>query len=259
MTGDTAWLLLAPMVAQGRTVGLLMIAKSSERPQFTDRDLWVARLFAALTALAIVHHRTHTAASRIDLIEVQHRNAGELADAAIQRLYEGWPEPGGGPGTDPRIESAPPDGGPSTGLDQAVGQLRSFMCELSSAIHAGSELASALHKLAGDVADRSHVTIEVAVDEDLAARLADCGAELVEIAREGLSEVVQHPSVSACQLSLRPDAGLASLELADDGRGFGVAAESLSRIRERASALGAEVEVQAVPEEGTSVTVTLMP
>ena len=71
-----------------------------------------------------------------------------------------------------------------------------------------------------EFAQRTGITPAVEIDADVAARLAGATAtDVVQIAREALSNVARHARANACRLTLRRENENAILEVSDDGRG----------------------------------------
>jgi signal transduction histidine kinase len=102
----------------------------------------------------------------------------------------------------------------------------------------------------------------VDVDEDVARRLQVKAADLVQLAREAVSNVARHARATTCRVSLVRDQTRAVLEIDDDGRGFDETAPTsglgLGRLRDRAAMIGGELEVRSGPASGTCIRV-LMP
>jgi signal transduction histidine kinase len=96
----------------------------------------------------------------------------------------------------------------------------------------------------------------------VAAELAARAGDVVQLAREALSNVSRHAEASTCRVSLyRAEEGTV-LEIDDDGRGFDPAeatgaGQGLRNLHDRAEALGGHAEIHSVPAEGTRVRVTL--
>lgn len=96
------------------------------------------------------------------------------------------------------------------------------------------------------------------VDPALAVRLAEHATDVVQVAREALSNVGRHAHAATCRLSLRSETGGAVLAIEDDGRGF-VPEErrdrgwGLRNLDERAHRMGGSLEISSVPGEGTTV------
>jgi signal transduction histidine kinase len=87
-------------------------------------------------------------------------------------------------------------------------------------------------------------------------------AEVVQLAREGQSNVSRHALASTCRVSLYAEGATVVLEVDDDGRGFDPTkvrpgGQGLGNLRERALAIGGRVELDSQPGEGTPVRVEL--
>jgi len=140
-------------------------------------------------------------------------------------------------------------------IDRVIRDLRNYIFGLRPGILADRQLDEALHHLAEEFQQRSGVVTVVDVHEDVASELSSSANDLLQIAREALSNVGRHAQAQTCRLSLRRDGDRAVLEVDDDGRGFAVdtvsRGDGLSNIERRASDLGAEVDVSSVPGEGS--------
>ena len=101
----------------------------------------------------------------------------------------------------------------------------------------------------------------VDVDGEAASTLASRAGEVVQLAREALSNVSRHAEATTCRVSLRRGAEGIVLEIDDDGRGFDVEATTrgmgLRNLRERAESIGGKLEIESTPGEGTTVRATL--
>jgi signal transduction histidine kinase len=114
--------------------------------------------------------------------------------------------------------------------------------------------------MANEFGSRSGVVTVVDVDSQAASALASSSADVVQLAREALSNVSRHGEATTCRIALQyGEAGL-FLEIDDDGRGFDVDATSwgmgLKNLRERVESLGGVLEVHSTPGEGTTVRAT---
>jgi signal transduction histidine kinase len=92
---------------------------------------------------------------------------------------------------------------------------------------------------------------------------------LYRIAQEALNNVLKHATASRAlvRLSVLPAAGMAGrggpgveLQVCDDGRGFDLSDLPAGHfgvgiMRERAAAVGAEIEIHSEPGQGTQITV----
>ncbi len=88
------------------------------------------------------------------------------------------------------------------------------------------------------------------------------GSSLYRITQEALANVYRHAEASAIDITLAFRDDSVSLEVRDNGLGFGVDAASahgrgLRNIHQRAGELGGDAEIVSAPGRGTSVRVTL--
>jgi signal transduction histidine kinase len=82
------------------------------------------------------------------------------------------------------------------------------------------------------------------------------------VAQEALHNVVKHARASRVEVRLATDNGSTSLEVRDNGVGFDSRQSfpghmGLVSFAERAAAVGARVEVESTPGEGTAVKLSL--
>ena len=117
------------------------------------------------------------------------------------------------------------------------------------------------HVLAG-----SPITLSVDLSgaEVLDHRLAPEEAhELVQIAREALSNVARHSGASTARLDLLVDGSTAELRIEDDGTGFdpgqrfGSGHFGLANLRDRAAAIAGTLSIDSAPAEGVRIIVRL--
>ena len=91
----------------------------------------------------------------------------------------------------------------------------------------------------------------------------EVGVELLRVLREALNNARRHSRAGNVEVRLRTEGETVVSEVADDGRGFDPEAArggvGLVGMRERAEALGGEIEVSSRPGGGTKVTVRVPP
>jgi PAS domain S-box-containing protein len=105
---------------------------------------------------------------------------------------------------------------------------------------------------------RGRYELELLVEDDFPARLPNkAGQQLTRLVQEALTNVRRHAEASHVTVELGLGAGLAYVEVSDDGCGFdsekaatGIGSQSM---RHRALELGGEFSVQSAPGEGTRV------
>src|SRR6266508_4008012 len=94
------------------------------------------------------------------------------------------------------------------------------------------------------------------------AALGADAADILQLAREALSNVGRHANATTCRVSLHQEDGAVWLEVDDDGRGFDTAAAAgagrgLGNLRARAARLGGRAEIVSTTGEGTTVRVAI--
>jgi len=149
-------------------------------------------------------------------------------------------------------------------LDRVIRDLRNYIFGLRPGILADRQLDQALQRLCEEFQERTGVLAIAEVDPAVAAELTGRAADVVQLAREALSNVSRHAEAATCRVSLYRDTDGAVLEVDDDGRGFDPAAatgtgtgQGLRNLRERADGLGGRAEIQSAPGEGTRVRVRI--
>ncbi len=152
----------------------------------------------------------------------------------------------------------------------ALAEMRSLLLELRPASLVEARLEDLLRQLAEAAAGRDDLSIDVCVDGE-GTLPSDVHITLYRIAQESLNNVLKHARASKVDIRLcyrsSPDGGspdetskAVSLRIKDDGRGFNPAVIpaghiGLTIMHERAQAIGASLEVESKPGEGTLVAV----
>jgi signal transduction histidine kinase len=137
--------------------------------------------------------------------------------------------------------------------------MRTLLLELRPSALVEVELGSLLQQLAESITGRARVPVVVKMEGECVVP-ADVKVALYRIAQEALNNVAKHAGASEASVSVRCQAEQVTLQISDDGRGFDpadVSAQSLGVgiMRERAKAIGAELEIKSKPEQGTRVVV----
>ncbi|HET9291061.1 MAG TPA: ATP-binding protein, partial [Actinomycetes bacterium] len=127
---------------------------------------------------------------------------------------------------------------------------------------ADRQLDQALQRLVEEFQERTGVLAIAEVDQQVAAELASQAADIVQLAREALSNVSRHAQATSCRVSLYRLQDATVLEIDDDGRGFDPARASgtgqgLPNLHERAKRLGGRTQIHSTPGQGTKVQVTI--
>ncbi len=153
-------------------------------------------------------------------------------------------------------------------LEEEVGALQKAVAGLRGAIydlHGGLPERSFVHSLESLVELNRQMSpdreVELAVEEGFPLDLTG-GVELLRIAQEALVNVRRHSGARRVEVSVESKGDGVRVTVEDDGRGFDTEAEAgfgLTGMRERALALGGELEVESEKETGSRVSVRVPP
>jgi signal transduction histidine kinase len=262
-------LLGARIIGRGTVFGNIYLTDKRGAEMFDEEDERVLVVLATQAAIAVENARLYDETERrgrelqrLQVFEERERIAKELHDGVIQALFavgmslQGLASSSSDPELARRLEAAVED------VDVAIRDLRNYIFGLRPGILADRQLDQALKELATEFGSRSDVVTVVDVDGEAASALASRAGEVVQLAREALSNVSRHAEATTCRVSLRRGAEGIVLEIDDDGRGFDVGTSTpgmgLRNLRERVESLDGVLEVTSTPGEGTTVRATLL-
>lgn len=251
--------LYVPLAVGPRSFGTLGVANLAGGRQFTEEDVGLVELFAVQAAVALDYARIRAELERLAVLEDRERIAKELHDGVVQSLFAvGMSlQAAEAMAAEPervraRLATAVED------LDRVIRDLRNYIFGLRPGAAADRELARSLHDLADEFRRGSDLAIRVEVDSQAASVLAGRTADLVQAAREAMSNAARHSGAQTLGLRLGLDGQEVVLEVDDDGTGFDVAAaegrgHGLANLRSRAEAVGGRLEIDSAPGRGTAV------
>ena len=251
--------LFAPMTVGDRSFGTLALGNRSGERQFTDEDLALLEAFAAQAAVALEHARIQEELQRLALVEDRERIAKELHDDIVQSLFaEGMAlqaslsmldDPNA---MELRITTS------VERIDRVIRDLRNYIFALRPGAAADRALARSLADVATNFAEASGVEIDVTVDDRASSTLAGKTANILQAAREAISNAVRHSGGDRVRVSLSCSTDMAVLEVSDSGKGFDLAdakgrGNGLTNLQERANDLEGELDIESEPGRGTWV------
>jgi signal transduction histidine kinase len=255
--------LAIPLTARGDPFGMILVARDKGAHGFSQVELPTMQAFATQAAIALDYARAQSELQRLAVIEDRERIATDLHDGVIQSLF--------GVGMELQAARATLHEPDLVGmhvsqslqdLDRAMRDLRGYIHGLEPVVLAGRQLSDALQLLATDFQAKTGVHVRLSVDPETAINAGSLAAQLVQIAREALSNVARHAQATKCELTLVRDGNRAVLQVLDNGRGFNPEEAAghglgLHNIRQRAASFGGTVTVESAPAKGTRVRVSV--
>jgi signal transduction histidine kinase len=251
-----------PLAVRGRTLGTLTVANARGGAPLRETEVQLVETFAEQAAVALEYARLQSQLQRLAVLEDRERIAKELHDGAIQSLFavgmglQGSALLAGSSELRDRLQNAVEE------LDRVIRDLRNYIFGLRPGILADRQLDQAIQGLVEEFRRRTGMVAVAEVDPAVAADLGGRAADVIQLAREALSNVSRHARAVTCRVSLYRDEGGGVLEIDDDGRGFDLArspgtGQGLRNLRERAEGLGGRAEIHTTPGQGTRVRVTI--
>jgi signal transduction histidine kinase len=257
---DSACWLVAPLRHGGAGFGLLMVACPDESRH--EANTLILQQLANDAAVAIENARLFREVRELSIDEERKRLARELHDAIGQSL------------THIRLEleflarhgvtSVEAAGEEAARLarvvDRAASEVRMMINGLSSMV-SREGLAASLDTYLNDL--RGLVVRDITFESQGSGNLpADIEGEVFRIAQEAVSNALRHSKADKIHVVLEAQDWEFSLTVDDDGIGFdspnrkrkGLGLESM---RERAKAIGGSLAVEAKPDGGTKVMLTI--
>jgi PAS domain S-box-containing protein len=250
--------LLVPLATEERAFGALAVSNRLGSPAFTEDDLRSLEIFAQQASVALEHGRIRSALQRLAIVEDRERIARELHDGIVQSLFAvglgllsaeplATREP-----VRERIHEA------VDSIDRVIADLRRYIFGLKPQMVGMETLGHAIETLAHEFQARTGTVTVVDVDSRLAPLTGENLSEVIQVAREALSNVARHAHATTCRVSLAFVAPDGVLEIDDDGRGFDLEAVpghgyGLSNLRERAATLGGALGIESQPGQGTTL------
>ncbi len=148
-------------------------------------------------------------------------------------------------------------------LDRAIGRVRSLSLSLRPPLIDELGAVPALRGLAEEQSRRSGVPVSVSVGASISRLPPPLELGLFRIVQESVTNALRHAAPSRVEVTLDAEEGAVTLSIRDDGRGFALdralAAPRAERhlgllaMRERARALGGDLEITTSPGHGTEI------
>lgn len=187
------------------------------------------------------------------------RLARELHDGLAQDLWLAKLKAtrlAGQPGLDPETRALSDE--VTAAVDAGLVEARQVVAAMRSTNQANGHLRGLLSRSLQDFEDRFGLSVEFDCDGELPMLAPRAEAETLRIMGEALTNVRRHADATVVRVRGGLDDGELVLEVRDNGCGFepdtvGAGVYGLAGMRERATQIGAEFEIESAPRQGTCV------
>jgi len=257
-------MLSIPLVIQQEVYGAMTLYYGVARDLSPD-ELDLAITVAEHVALALESARLREQAGELAVIAERSRLARELHDAVTQTLFasnlvaEALP----------RIWERNPVEGQQRLKELgelnrgALAEMRSLLLELRPNALIEAEMKDLFRYLTEAFTGRTHLPVNLNIETDHATSKAltpDVKVGIYRIAQEALNNIAKHARATQVDVSVSCEDGRIQLFIQDNGRGFDVTTTSgdhlgLGIMRERAESIGAHLDLESSPGNGTRIAV----
>jgi PAS domain S-box-containing protein len=255
-------LVSVPLMAKGKLVGALQLGTREARP-LTPEEVSLLAAIGQQVGVAVENARLYEQAEQSAAIAERNRLAHELHDSVTQSLYSVtlYAEAAA------RLLTAGKHPEAADHLrelrdtaQEALREMRLLIFELHPPALEKSGLAGALQIRLDAVEGRGGMQTDLQIEgaEKLPPPVQ---VELYHIALEALNNVLKHARARHVRVAIRFLDTATCLEIEDDGAGFelsiaqGGGGLGLDGMRERAQRIGAKLQIESAPGQGTKVMV----
>ena len=257
-----------PVTVKGVAIGNLYLTDKEDAEEFGTADQRLVEMFALHAGIAIETARLHDQVQRLAVIEERERIGQDLHDGIIQGLYaislslEDVPDLM----ADEPAEASSRVDRAIDGLNLAIRDIRNFILGLHSELARNGDLVAGLATLAHEFQLNSMIDIELDLENVEATPSAvplERRTQVLQIAREALSNAARHSRATQVRLALRSEDRWLALRVEDNGigfdadRAFGSGHLGLANLRGRALAMGGSLRIDSRPGDGTAIIVRL--
>lgn len=261
---EIASLLLVPLMAQSRKLGVLLIWREGER-DFTVGDIRLASLFADQAALALNNAHLHARNRQLAIEQERHRLARELHDSVTQSLYGiGLAAQASlrllGHEADSKVRE--PLEYIHTLSQTALAEIREQITNLHPTTLANKGLVEVITQDCQLLREKYRLAIEFKTAPEPPLSIQQ-RRNLYYIVREALWNIVKYAEATHVYIALEQDQDKLLLLIEDDGVGFDLSlfaekeATGLRSMQERAEQLGGVFELCSAPGQGTQIAVRI--
>lgn len=259
-------LLGVPLYSKGALMGAFYLTDRLDGSDFTEVDRQLVEMLGRHAMIAIENANLYAKTQRLAILEERERFARDLHDGIIQSIY------GVGLSLD-NIKALIPSAEETMkeyldlsikSLAQVITDVRNYIFDLRPQALKDKGLYVRLKGLIKELQVNTLLIMETEIAPDIDEQVnPDQASHLFHIAHEALSNVARHAKARRVSLSLVHTNGLIKLQVADDGVGFKPSNNiepghhGLANMQARVYQIGATLDLDSAPYQGTRITVTL--
>jgi two-component system, NarL family, sensor histidine kinase DevS len=251
-----------PIRATNQQLGQIYLTEKIGASEFTADDEKIIQMLAAYAAAAIQNARLHENTHRLAVLEERERIGMDLHDGIIQAIY----------GVGLSLESAlhsfeddPQDAKTRVqhsieSLNQAIRDLRGYILDLRPRQMGNEGLMSGLKRLITEFRANTLATVQLTANENELKDLPQAHSMvLFHISQEALANIAKHAKAKQVDISLWSTDERVLMEIHDNGKGFEMEkmnasiGHGLANMQTRVRAVGGDVDISSVVDEGTTV------
>jgi signal transduction histidine kinase len=255
--------LYAVLPARGSLIGLLAVEHQSTG-HFSARDVELVKGFVEPVALSIDNARWFGRLRTVGADEERARIARDLHDNIGQSLaYLAFEldrivtSQSKGDDLGPSLERLRDD------VRGVIREVRDTLYDLRTDVSDSQDMADILEQYAARVTERSGIEIELYCDRDTRLPILQ-EREMWRIAQEAITNIERHAHATRVRVLWRCNGESAALDITDNGVGFPIGragrldSYGILGMRERASSVGATLDITSEPDKGTRVRCTML-
>jgi nitrate/nitrite-specific signal transduction histidine kinase len=251
-------LVSVPLATTGQTLGLFLLGRQ-ELSRLSPEELALLDSIGKQVAVAMENACLYEQAEEGAVVAERHRLAREFHDAVTQTLFSANLVAD----VIPRIWKRNPEEGLEN-LEElrqltrgALAEMRTLLLEMRPESLERSDIKSLLTQLADAFLGRVRVPVDLEINGD--CKLThDVKLAFYRIAQEALNNIAKHSGARQVSMRLACEPGHMHLLIRDDGLGFDPDSVTpghlgIAIMRERASSIGASLEIESQLGQGTTV------
>ncbi len=253
-------MVLVPMAAGDRVLGVLMVARQTGHHPFDAADVELVESFASQAALVLEFTRVQEDSRRLAILEDRDRIARDLHDLVIQRLFGLGLGLQGLNGTVAQPVVAARLGGFIEEVDHTIREIRRTIFSLHEPPSGGISLRGQLLRAVRESARLLGFEPKVALDGPLDSVVPDqVRPDLLASLREALANAARHAGATSVSVSVAVDRAATRVELVvrDNGKGLPERqvrhSGGLVNMSARADRWSGRCDVESEPGQGVSV------